>query len=179
MYFQNNTKQTSNCQETFFKEKVFTGYQKNAILKMKKETSLMWISAKGKVHYYMTQNAKKRGNMPWVKIKTDIGIVLFYNQLIRMSVINPFRQDPIPHQLQLPMHGAHVTVLDGRKQIQNKINWGRLEGQTVDFEYNPEGLAQHWKFWSLPVRGAMLEKIRKELGLSPNYPFHLTVGRLD
>lgn len=82
--------------------------------------------------------------------------------------------------LQLPAWRPHITVLDGRKPVDDsKLHlWEKHAGKTVDFEYSID-VEQHWKFWVLPVRSEKLTEIRTELGFAPNaHNFHLTIGRM-
>jgi len=73
----------------------------------------------------------------------------------------------------------HVTILDGKKQAKLDMSaWKRHHNVMIDIEYSVE-LEQHWKFWVLPVRSNSLMMLRKELGLTPAYNFHITFGRME
>lgn len=73
----------------------------------------------------------------------------------------------------------HITLIDGKAFNLNKhSNWKLFHNSVIDFEYSVE-IEQHWKFWTLPVRGKALHDVRKSLGMNPNYHFHITIGRLE
>lgn len=73
----------------------------------------------------------------------------------------------------------HITIVDGKVKNDNKHQlWKKHQNEIIDFEYSVE-FEQHWKFWTLPVRSPQLEAIRRELGLNPNYNFHITFGRME
>lgn len=80
-------------------------------------------------------------------------------------------------ELQPPMWGKHVTVVKGTERIPKLEHWKKHEGQVVEFEYCPELIRNHWRFWSLAVRGNDLTALRLELGLWPLKDMHITIGR--
>lgn len=139
-----------------------------------------WIKTSGKIRYNpWRKGATKRATKPWVVVDADWGLCEFYRYMIMRDLINPFRQDPIPHRIHPPKWGCHVTVLDGRHDIpqSNMHLWNKFEGQDIEFEYSPM-IEQHWKFFVLPVRSQRLMEIRRDLGL-PKKPLHITVGRIE
>ena len=79
-----------------------------------------------------------------------------------------------------PLFGAHITVLDGRVPVKNEHMhlWKKYQGKVIEFKYSPD-IQQNWKFFHLTVQCEMLRNIRAELGLNPNYNFHITVGRIE
>ena len=78
-----------------------------------------------------------------------------------------------------PAYGCHITILDGRQPVQKEFleNWKKYDGKIVEIEYTPE-VYQVWKFWCLPIKSALLQQIRTELGF-PNKDLHLTIGRMQ
>lgn len=120
----------------------------------------------------------KRNNSWWVVVNVDIGIVLFYNYMIRKNKINPLGIKDHPLKLQYPKWGPHITVLDGRSEVPEEYrhNWKMHDGERISFYYSPYVKKFH-NFWYLPVYSEFLTQLRKDLGLNPNYNFHITVGR--
>lgn len=135
------------------------------------------IKATGRLRYSTRSGANKRANPWWLVVDTHKSITDFYRHQVERNLLNPLRLEK-GLRLQAPMWGAHVTVLDGRKEVapDYRDRWGIHEGEKIEFEYSPN-VQQIWKFWVLPVRSKRLEEIRAELGLAPTYRFHLTVGR--
>lgn len=83
-------------------------------------------------------------------------------------------------QLQHTAWHPHVTVLDGRRYVtpEKQKLWEKYAGEIIHFEYSP-AIEQHWKFWTLPVRSARLQEIKRELGFNdPESKLHITCGRM-
>ena len=153
--------------------------------------STEFFTAKGRIQYVfasgdptqaekgLRQGAKKRSGEPWILVEVPNGIAQYYRAQVITNVINPFRQEPIPHRIHPPKWGAHITVLDGRvsQQRLNMDVWEKHQNEIVEFEYSHH-VHQVWKFFTLPVRSEQLESIRRELGLPPK-PLHITVGRIE
>lgn len=78
--------------------------------------------------------------------------------------------------LQKPMWGYHVTIVSGNEKIVEETNWKKYQNKKLSIKYSIN-LEKHWKFWVLPVYSDNFKKIRAELGLNPDYKFHLTIGR--
>lgn len=81
--------------------------------------------------------------------------------------------------IQPPMLAPHISVFNGKESLPDGADdvLNKYNGMEIEFQYNVH-VEQHWKFWSLPVRSEALMKIRKECGVNPNYPFHITIGRM-
>jgi len=82
--------------------------------------------------------------------------------------------------LQIPMHGSHITVIAGKYEPNHDERfWRKYDGQPVQFSYSPEIESDGCYFW-LPVYCRDFEKVRIELGLNPTtpIPWHLTIGNL-
>lgn len=150
-----------------------------------------WINAKGRLVYEPTREFRddsgnvtvkghKRTDSPWWLIATvDPGILAFYRNQVSRHILNPLNLPKAP-KIHPPMWGGHITILDGRTEVQPKYRslWKAYQNQYIDFQYSPN-VVQKWKFWVLPVRAPLFSRIRAELGLNPNYNFHITVGRMD
>jgi len=95
----------------------------------------------------------------------DIGA--YYRHLYHMST-------SYTKKLIRPAWQEHVSVVRNEKPP-NKEHWEAYAGETVDIDYSLEVKTDGTYYW-LPVRSLELERIRVELGLSPEpcYPFHLT-----
>lgn len=78
-----------------------------------------------------------------------------------------------------PMYGLHVTVVAGNEHIdKSKLKfWKTHQNEVFDIEYDPSTLTSNWAFWNIKVKSDDLMAIRKELGLSSNFDFHITIGR--
>lgn len=139
-----------------------------------------WLTAKGKIVYDPKRGgAHKRANGDWVVCETSNSIVNYYRWWIEREILNPpWAVDGIV--LNTSRWGAHITILDGRipvkKEIKNQL-WKKYQNQIIEFEYSPEMIKNIYYFWVMPVRCDLFSKIRQELGLNPNYHFHLTIGR--
>ena len=150
-----------------------------------------FFTAKGRVQYVfasgdptqadkgLRQGAKKRAGEPWILVEVPNGIAQYYRAQVITNLINPFRQEPIPHRIHPPKWGAHITVLDGRfgRNQMNMDLWEKYQNEIVEFQYS-HCVQQHWKFFTLPVHSEQLDLIRKELGLPPK-ALHITVGRIE
>ena len=135
-----------------------------------------WVKANGRIIYDPTRDdlRKEERATPWWVIAQLTGRDLedfsaYYRWLLRRRGIGMIQQ---------PAWKPHVTILDGRREVPEEFRrlWKKYDGQVVSFEYGVD-IQKVWKFWVLPVRCALFEKIREELGFNPDYPFHITVGR--
>jgi hypothetical protein len=118
------------------------------------------FDGKGKLHYHTE----------WLMLYTDDEIGRYYRALLQ-------REHPAI-KLNIPKHGAHVTVIAGKYETpSNKDWWGKYEDETISFTYDPEILHKGKYFW-LTIECPRIEEIRKELGLPPKikWPWHLTIG---
>jgi hypothetical protein len=81
-------------------------------------------------------------------------------------------------QIQAPLWGAHVSVVRG-EEPSLKQHWERLNGQEVEFEYEPVIRETEGYLW-VPVWCETALSHREELGLvrEPDPPLHLTIGNL-
>lgn len=80
--------------------------------------------------------------------------------------------------VQSPLWGPHISVIRG-EEPPHKEAWEKLDGQEVEFEYEPlvqEGQGYLW----VAVQCEPALSLREELGLSrePDPPLHLTIGNL-
>lgn len=85
--------------------------------------------------------------------------------------------------LSRPAWGTHVTVVNDRDRVKDLKAFDELKksfnGKIIRLGHQVN-LKKQWQFWVLDVAPAPeLVKIRRELGLKENYPFHITIGRDD
>lgn len=137
---------------------------------------MRWVKANGRVIYDPEREdlRKESRKTPWWLIVQLTGRDLedfsaYYRWHLRCRGIG---------LLQQPAWKPHVTVLDGRKAIDEKYHhlWKKYDGLIVSFEYGVE-VEKIWKFWVLPARSDFFDTIRKELGFTEAHPYHITIGR--
>lgn len=83
--------------------------------------------------------------------------------------------------LEPPPFGSHITIADGRKKIDlDKFAeyLSKIDLKKLTIECSPS-IYTHWEFFAVRVYSPELDVIRKKLGLSSNYPFHITIGKLS
>ena len=132
----------------------------------------LWVPDTGIIKYDPPRNGIKKVRPGSVLVvDVDYGIAEYYRWWVKKH---------FHLTLQNNAWRPHITVIDGRvplNQEQMKL-WKKYEKQVAHFEYSVD-IKQHWKFWTLPVQSEQLTEIRKELGMSVKYPFHITFGRMD
>ena len=124
------------------------------------------------------ENAKKRNNPWWIIADVDYNISNYYSWWVQRMILNPpWATNGI--KLHPPMWGTHITVLDGRNEVQPEYHhlWKKYHGKIINFNYSPD-VQQIHKFWVIPVKCKFLMNIRKELGIDDPYPLHITIGRI-
>ena len=74
---------------------------------------------------------------------------------------------------------AHVTINNGREQIKvfDTEYLQQLNNTTVTVKYNTKPYLL-WRFIALEIESDELYQIRQKLGLSDNFKFHLTIGKI-
>jgi hypothetical protein len=123
------------------------------------------IHSEGTLHYE---------NNPYkMYLAADIELARFYRSLVpRTYVCQPQR------------YAAHLSVI--REEMPLRLEaWGKYEGTTILFEYDPE-IRYNGVYWWLDCYSPRLCEIREELGLpalselarppSLKDCFHLTIG---
>ncbi len=134
---------------------------------------MSWVKTYAKLVYgpHRPDLRKENRNVDWMLV----GEVDWDVARLMRSWINARRWEPI----QQPVWKPHVTIADGRSPIREEFRnaWKRREGRGIKIEYSLE-FFQKWKFFCVPVRSDTILSICDELGLSRDYPFHITVGRL-
>ncbi|HEY8505328.1 MAG TPA: hypothetical protein VIL46_12150 [Gemmataceae bacterium] len=107
----------------------------------------------------------------WLIIDCDPELGRYLRHLFTLST---FRT----RKLQPPLWGAHISVIRG-EEPPDPAAWGRLDGQSVEFEFEPAVRETDGYLW-VPVFCDPALRIREELALprEPNPPLHLTVGNL-
>jgi len=135
-----------------------------------------WVKTTGRLIYDPARpNLRKQSrNTPWWLIAEITGhspedFSAYYRWHLRRHGIG---------LLQPTAWKPHVTILDGRQEVQSKFHhlWKKYNGNVISLEYGID-IEKRWKFWVLPVRCEFFSTIRKELGFYKEYPFHITVGR--
>ena len=139
-------------------------------------TNLIHATGKLIVSPITRLNSKKRPNDNWAIVPVDVGLAEFYREMLIQNQLHPkwLRE-------RRKVHGTfwkpHITVLDGRVQLdekQKKILSG-YNGVAIKYQYDISPY-QHWKFWALKVYSQDLDNIRKNIGLKP-YQLHITIAR--
>ena len=129
---------------------------------------MTWVKCTGKIVYDPDRTGLKRRNGPgWAVAELGNGITFYYKWLLERWGID----------IDVPAWQTHVTICDGSKidaELYKKF-WKKYDGQVVEFEYDIN-VYQFARFYALRVRCPKFDEMRKELGLKPNYPFHITVG---
>lgn len=83
--------------------------------------------------------------------------------------------------LEPPPFGSHITINDGRKKIDlDKFSkyLSEIDTKKISIVCDP-CVYTHWEFFAVRVYSPELDMIRKKLGLTGNYPFHITIGKLS
>jgi hypothetical protein len=127
------------------------------------------FKADGELYYY----DKNVRDTQWLLLNADLSIVDYYLHWIKKN----YWLDKV----QKPKHGSHISVIRG-EIIEDSLfyqHWKKYHSNKIEFEYSNDITNNGEHFW-LPVYSKELEKIRTELGLpkTPEYNFHLTIGRL-
>ncbi len=75
------------------------------------------------------------------------------------------------------MNGCHVTFIAGEKdeRIVRLAEMDKYVGREIRFYYTNQVWTNTAAFW-LPVLAPELDEIRIELGLSPRFLYHITLG---
>lgn len=82
--------------------------------------------------------------------------------------------------LEKPPFGAHITICDGRKKIDTEKHsqyLSQLNNKQFKVLCDPK-IYLHWKFFAIKIYSKELSNIRKNLNLSEDYPFHITIGKI-
>lgn len=106
----------------------------------------------------------------WMIVKTDEGIVQYYQNWIKQHYDVGFEKT---------VWGSHISAVRGQEPP-NKKDWGKYKNEEIPFTYTNKIYRAHW-FYCVDAYSERLEQIREELGLPklPKFGFHLTVGRLN
>lgn len=82
--------------------------------------------------------------------------------------------------LEPPLFGSHITICDGREKLnleRDSEYLKQIQNKQFKVECDPN-IYLHWQFYAIRVYSPELDLIRKTLGLSANYPFHITIGKV-
>jgi hypothetical protein len=116
----------------------------------------------------------KRDVNTWVIAKVDNSITDYYCWwLERVYGI----------KLSRPAWGTHVTIVNDKDRVTDLDRFNEVKEKfnskfcQIQFDVN---IKKVWQFWSLDVySNGMFKEIRRSLGLNPDFPFHITIGRDD
>jgi len=107
-----------------------------------------------------------------VRIIADLDLIRYYHRLIDFY---HYRTE----KLQLPAHGAHVTLINPKLHNVNWKNALPLNGKEVEFEYFPENAFEsRVNFW-IPVKCEYADALKRLLKVNdgPRYlGLHMTVA---
>jgi hypothetical protein len=75
-----------------------------------------------------------------------------------------------------PLWGPHISVIRGEQPADTR-DWGRGNGERIEFDYTPEAEEIHRYVWH-PVRCDAVLDLREHYGLArePAPPLHLSIG---
>lgn len=108
-----------------------------------------------------------------IRIIADLDLIRYYHRLIDYHQYHTQR-------LQLPTHGAHITIVNPKIHKNIFINDAlQHHGKRVTFEYFPERMYKSPKNFWIPVSSKYADKIKKQLGVDDgkNYwGLHMTVA---
>jgi len=109
-------------------------------------------------------------NSTWISLIIDNELVKYYRSTV-------FAKDG----MQIPMHGAHITVVNGNWEVvPNRELWNKYEGENVTFSYDGDVKLVRGT-WFMYCNSPRIEEIRVELGLTSlfaNRPLHFTIGKI-
>jgi len=107
-----------------------------------------------------------------IRIVANLDLIRYYKKLIDFDCYNT-------QKLQLPTHGAHVTIVNPK--IHKKVRWWECKnyhGQLVEFEYYPEAAyVSSVNYW-LPVECEFAMQIIDKLKVDNGdnwWGLHLTI----
>lgn len=137
----------------------------------------LWLPSTGTLIYDPPRPGMRKDKTErWCVVNVDNEIARYYAYWIEKTFNT---------KLDMPAWGAHITVVGG---VKNAIGlkpemWKFNDRENISFLYEvyPQTYDVKSKnikpFWYIKVKCPKLSKIRASLGLKPDYPFHITVGR--
>jgi hypothetical protein len=108
-----------------------------------------------------------------VRIIADLDLIRYYHKLIDYHQYKT-------QKLQLPSHGAHITIINPK--IHKNIDIKKAlhhHGRNVTFTYFPEKMYKSPKNFWIPVSSKVADKLKTELGVDDGKNFwglHMTVA---
>jgi len=161
---------------------------------------------------YLRYDPRHRGTKfkPWwVLLQCDDGLTSYYRSILNRELsydissadwLNKAKLNPNLSEswmitqkgvkLTRSAWGSHISVLRGEKPDDGRL-WKKHERKKIWFEYDPRYLNTNGKHWWVRIKSPQLEKIRTEMGLTPQptfyhrdsretrvNPFHLTIGHM-
>lgn len=116
----------------------------------------------GRVRY------KKDG---WVILECSNSIVNYYKRVVEKFIWK---------KVSTPLHLCHATVVPAKHEgdLKKHHNWGKHEGEVVQFKYYSSiQTDENGKYYWLVIDCPIIHQIRMELGLKPNLRWntHITI----
>ena len=109
----------------------------------------------------------------WVSLRCCSDLARYYRAQIKEK----------PQLFQLPMHGSHITICNGRFEKPDLSQWGKYEGKWIKFSYTND-MVEDNRFWFIKVSCPFILQLRNELGLQSlighkvlKRGLHLTLAR--
>jgi hypothetical protein len=107
-----------------------------------------------------------------IRIIADWDMIRYYQRLVEFATHRTER-------LQLPAHGAHITIVNPKIHKNVNLNLCRnIAGIKVEFVYYPEKMCKSPKNYWIPVDCEFAENLKKSLNVKETnnwLGFHLTV----
>lgn len=122
---------------------------------------------KGKLDFYTEGNENW-----WAVVHCDYGFYYYYKYWIRK--LPPFFTDIVRSKW-----GPHISVIRGEIPLKNKDDWGKFQGESIDFQLIGDLYTRRGDRYWIWVDSPRLVEIRQHFGL-PDQPctkFHMTIGR--
>ena len=107
----------------------------------------------------------------WVVVTVPGSIASYYRRVVERLIWN---------RLSKPLHGTHVTVINGNfEKRTDHENWRKYNNQEITLKY--DGKIENNRdgyYWIAVYDNGELTCVRKSLGLTPmpHFPFHVTFG---
>lgn len=101
--------------------------------------------------------------------ETSNGIIYYYSHILKKMY---------GIEVDKSSFKAHITINNGREPIRLDNKYlKQIENKLLTVKYNPKPYIL-WKFIALEIHSKELVSIRNKLGLSSDFKFHLTIGKI-
>lgn len=135
-----------------------------------------WLTSHGRLVYDPPRpNMRKNKTKWWAVLEVDNSIAEYYRYWVKRNY---------HYEMLQGAWDAHITVIGGTEPL-NKKYWGCRGGEVFEFNYEPAPQSYNPKnrrskeppHWWIRVNCPILSEIRSKLGLRPEYPYHITIGK--